>query len=104
MSQYIAHDRHADAVQIANRSLKIDSLHEGAHRVLIQVHQAQGRYSLARNQYEEYREILANELSVGTIFSFLNFRIVPNQLKTQMDTQSSNATQNQVGERMCLTP
>ena len=64
LAEYMALGRHTETVQIANRSLAIDPLHEGAHQTLIRVYAAEGRTGLAHQQFQACRDLLARELGV----------------------------------------
>lgn len=64
MIEYMARNRHSDAVHIANRVLVIDPLHEVAHQTLMRIYLAEGRNGLVRQQYEECRDVLTRELGI----------------------------------------
>ena len=53
-----------DAIATANRLLEFDSLQEEVHRTLMRLYVAQGRRSLALQQYELCRAVLREELEV----------------------------------------
>ncbi len=52
------------AIQIAQRWLKLDTLHEPAHRKLMQLHAMSGDRSAAIRQYQQSEKILDRELGV----------------------------------------
>lgn len=65
MDKYIAVERYRNAVQIADRSLAVDPLHEVAQQTLIRADIAAGRNGLARRRYDEFSDLLAKELGVN---------------------------------------
>ena len=52
------------AIDYARRRLALDSLHEPAHRQLMELYTLDGQYSLAMHQYEECVRFLHSELDV----------------------------------------
>ena len=56
--------RFLDAIDIAQRALKIDPLQEDIHRRLIEFYVAQGNLDAARRQAEHCRDLLRRELGV----------------------------------------
>ncbi|MGI8825816.1 MAG: ATP-binding protein [Chloroflexota bacterium] len=59
--------RHQDAIQYAQRWLKLDPLHEAAHRSLMQLYSRSGQRSSALRQYRECVRILEEELAVPPV-------------------------------------
>lgn len=53
---------HEPAIVLARRWLQLDSLHEPAHRALMELYAAAGRHSAARRQYQECMRLLDAEL------------------------------------------
>jgi DNA-binding SARP family transcriptional activator len=56
--------RHADAVEAAMIAIDADPLRESAHRLLIEVHLAEGNWVEAQRRLFAYRTILREELGV----------------------------------------
>jgi len=61
---YTALERYDDAIGYAQRWLALDSLHEPAHRQLVQLYSLAGKRSAALRQYQECVRILEKELGV----------------------------------------
>ena len=61
---YTALERYDDATGYAQRWLSLDSLHEPAHRQLMQLYSMAGKRSAALRQYQECVRILEKELGV----------------------------------------
>jgi DNA-binding SARP family transcriptional activator len=59
-----AEGRFAESVQTALAVISADPLRESAHRVLIEVHVAEGNVGEARRAYEQLRVVLAAELGL----------------------------------------
>ncbi|MFF4606441.1 BTAD domain-containing putative transcriptional regulator [Streptomyces sp. NPDC001339] len=57
--------RYADALDAALRALRADPLRETPHRLLIQVHIAEGNHSEVLSAYHAYRTLLHRELGVA---------------------------------------
>ena len=57
--------RHGEALQAAYAAVREEPLRESAHRVVIGVHLAEGNVSEARRAYEQFRELLRDELGVA---------------------------------------
>ena len=53
------------AIQAALAAIARDPLRESSHRQLISIHLREGNYSEARRQYQEYRQLLYDELGIG---------------------------------------
>lgn len=64
MDKYMAVERYRKAVQIADRLLAVDPLHEVAQQTLIRADIAEGRNGLARRRYDDFADFLAKELGV----------------------------------------
>lgn len=56
--------RHADAIQAALAAIRLEPLRESAHRILIEIHLAEGNRSEAHRQFERCRRLLWEELGV----------------------------------------
>ena len=52
------------ALVAAYRAVQLDPLRESSHRLLVEVHLAEGDYALAQRCYEAYRALLLAELGV----------------------------------------
>jgi TolB-like protein/DNA-binding SARP family transcriptional activator len=59
-----ASERTADAIAVAQRLLSLDPLREQNHRLLMQLHAAQGDRSLALAQFQKCKELMRSELGV----------------------------------------
>jgi DNA-binding SARP family transcriptional activator len=57
--QYLA------ALQTALKAVSIEPLREAAHRIVIEVHLAEGNFSSAVSYYQRYRRVLQRELGVA---------------------------------------
>jgi DNA-binding SARP family transcriptional activator len=57
--------RHAEALQAAYAAMRAEPLRESAHRVVVQVHLAEGNLVEALRSYDQFRAVLADELGVG---------------------------------------
>lgn len=62
--QFQAKDRYLPALQAAWAAIAIDPLRETAHRIVIDVHIAEGNVANALKRYHEYRTYLYRELKV----------------------------------------
>lgn len=60
-----AQGRLGAAIQVALQGLRIDPLRESAHRLVIELHLAEGNVSEARRQYEACCRLMWSELGVG---------------------------------------
>ncbi|MCZ6738781.1 MAG: bacterial transcriptional activator domain-containing protein [Actinobacteria bacterium] len=56
--------RYGEALEAGYASLRCEPLRESAHRVLIQIHLAEGNMVEARRQYDSYRTMLDSELGL----------------------------------------
>ena len=63
-SRLLASGNYARAVQVGLAATAAEPLRESAHRLLIQVHLAEGNRAEAGRQYEIYRNLLATELGI----------------------------------------
>lgn len=61
--QLLAEDRYLDALQTALAATAIEPTRETAHRIVIEVHLAEGNTASALKHYHYYRELLRHELS-----------------------------------------
>jgi DNA-binding SARP family transcriptional activator len=57
--------RYADALEAALTALRAEPLRESPHRLLLEIHLAEGNYSEAINAYHAYRLMLRRELGVN---------------------------------------
>jgi DNA-binding SARP family transcriptional activator len=57
-------ERHGEAVAAGLAAVRAEPLRESAHRVLIKAHLAAGNRGAALRQYEQYRRLLHDELSL----------------------------------------
>ncbi len=55
---------HREALDLARRLVALDSLHEGAHRSLMQIHAALGDRDGVRRQYRLCADVLAQEMGI----------------------------------------
>lgn len=62
--QLSACGRHADAIQAALATIRLEPLRETAHRTLIEIHLAEGNWSEACRQFQRCRRMLRKELGV----------------------------------------
>ncbi|MCU1682711.1 MAG: transcriptional regulator [Amycolatopsis sp.] len=60
----LAH-RYTDALEAALAALRVEPLRESPHRLLMEIHLAEGNYSEALNTYHSYRLLLLRELDVS---------------------------------------
>jgi DNA-binding SARP family transcriptional activator len=56
--------RYGDALEVAYAAVHAEPLRESAHRTVVRVHLAEGNVSEALRAYEQFRVLLADELSV----------------------------------------
>ncbi|MGH3548598.1 MAG: AfsR/SARP family transcriptional regulator [Pseudonocardiaceae bacterium] len=63
-AQQHAEERYLDAVQTALAAIAIEPIRETAHRILIEVHLAEGNTASAVKHYQHYRQLLQHELGV----------------------------------------
>jgi DNA-binding SARP family transcriptional activator len=59
-----AADRYGDALEAAYAAAQAEPLRESAHRAIVQVHLAEGNVGEALRVYEQFRELVADELGV----------------------------------------
>lgn len=64
-ARFLEREKYHAAIQAALAAVAQDPLRESSHRQLISIHLLEGNYSEARRQYEEYRRLLRDELSIG---------------------------------------
>jgi DNA-binding SARP family transcriptional activator len=62
--QLLTEGRYLDALQTALAATSIEPIRETAHRIVIEVHLAEGNTASALKYYQYYRELLRNELGV----------------------------------------
>lgn len=62
--QLLAEERYLDALQTALAATAIEPTRETAHRIVIEVHLAEGNTASALKHYQHYRELLQRELGV----------------------------------------
>lgn len=62
--QLLSEERHLDALQTALAATTIEPIRETAHRIVIEVHLAEGNTASALKHYQHYRELLQRELGV----------------------------------------
>lgn len=62
--QLLAQGRYLDALQTALAATSIEPIRETAHRIVIEVHLAEGNTASALKYYQHYRELLRKELGV----------------------------------------
>jgi DNA-binding SARP family transcriptional activator len=55
---------HTDAIQTALAAIRLEPLRETAHRILIQIHLAEGNWSEAHRQFERCRRLFREELGI----------------------------------------
>ena len=60
----LAQDNYPDALGFAQRLVKLDPLHEGAHRCLMQIHAALGDRDAVRRQYRLCADVLTREMGI----------------------------------------
>ena len=60
----VSRGAYGQAMQLALRAVEIDRLRESAHRLVIQIHQAEGNTVEAVREYERFRAVLRRELDV----------------------------------------
>jgi DNA-binding SARP family transcriptional activator len=58
-------ERYGAAIQAALAAVAQDPFRESSQRLLISIHLREGNYSEARRQYEQYRQLLYDELAVA---------------------------------------
>ncbi|AMW08142.1 hypothetical protein A4E84_00405 [Streptomyces qaidamensis] len=58
-------DQYLPALQAAVAAMNIDPIRETAHRIVIQVHIAEGNVASALKRYHNYRAFLSRELNVA---------------------------------------
>lgn len=63
-----AHDRHDEAVALAEEAVRAAPSRESARRVLIEAHLAQGEIAEAVAQYDEYQELLRSSVGAPSAF------------------------------------
>jgi DNA-binding SARP family transcriptional activator len=56
--------RHDDAIQAALAAIRLEPLRETAHRILIEIHLAEGNWSEARRQFQRCRRLFREELGL----------------------------------------
>jgi DNA-binding SARP family transcriptional activator len=56
--------RFADALQTAYAAVRVEPLRESAHRIVVRVHLAEGNVGEAVRAFEQFRQLLADELGV----------------------------------------
>ena len=61
---YVEQDHHAEAIPHAQRWLALDTLHEPAHRALMQLYDASNQRAAALRQYQQCANLLTDELGV----------------------------------------
>ncbi len=61
----LGQQRYGEALQAALGALAGEPLRESAHRLLIEVHLAEGNAAEALRQYHQYRELLRSELGIA---------------------------------------
>jgi DNA-binding SARP family transcriptional activator len=57
-------DRHGEALEAAHAAVRAEPLRESAHRILVQIHLAEGNVAEAVRAYEFFRTMLEDELDV----------------------------------------
>lgn len=62
--QLLAAGRHGAAIEAATVAMECEPLRESAHRLLIEIHLAQGNHVEARRQFELCRQLLARQVGV----------------------------------------
>lgn len=69
--------RFAEALEAALAAVRAEPLRESAHRVLIEIHLAEGNFGEARRSYGELRMLLARELGLepSSLFASVHSRI-----------------------------
>jgi len=79
-----AHGRYAEALEAALATVDLEPLRESAHRVVTQVHLAEGNHVEAVRQFQRYRHLLRRELGIepsehmlGLVRPFIADRAVP---------------------------
>jgi DNA-binding SARP family transcriptional activator len=63
--QFLATDQYLPALQAALAAITVDPIRETAHRIVIEVHLAEGNVASALKRYRDYRAFLRRELNVG---------------------------------------
>lgn len=55
---------YADAIQAALAAIRLEPLRETAHRIVIEIHLAEGNWSEARRQFQQCRRLFREELGI----------------------------------------
>ncbi len=63
--QFQAKEQFLPALQAALAAMTVDPIRETAHRIVIEVHLAEGNVASALQRYRNYRAFLRRELNVG---------------------------------------